>query len=183
MTVVDVSTESTPFEYAVQLLAVCVEALETTRGGPIPRAYVSPNAVSLDCSSLIVVPQTLGLAARHGEGRGALAGGHNHAFGRVNQFGFTIIVARECIPVTKSRTNASAPDPVVQQDWAWTLSEDVWAIWTMLPRRMKDDLLFGGRCMELFLDGATALAAQGMIGGWQISIRATIPGLDTEAGS
>lgn len=181
MTVVDVSTERTVFDYARELLLACQEALATTRGGPIERAYVCPNALSLDCTSLLVIPQTLTLAPAGGAvTRGSLGSGHAHQFGRVNQLGFLVVVARECIPATKSRVNPSAPKPEELEGWAWTVSEDVWAIWCLLPRRMKEGALFGGPCMELSLDSATALATSGQIGGWQIALRATIPGIDTD---
>lgn len=179
MTDVLVATERTPYDWAVDLLGVCVEALATTRGGPIDRSFVNPNAVSLDCSMLVVIPRSMSLANAGGAAnRGSLGGGHHPAFGRVNQYGFTIIVARECIPATRSRTSAAAPSPAVLQDWAWTLSEDMWAIWCLVPLKVRDGELFGGRCMELLMDGATALDASGMIGGWQINLRATIPGIE-----
>ena len=179
MSVVEVATERLPYDYAVELKELCQEALERTRGGAIERAFVTPNALSLDCTSLQIIPLTLTLAALAGANSGVLGGGHNHRFGAVNQFGFTIVVARECIPATKTRFNPAAPDPAILEDWAWTTSEDVWVIWNDLMRRMGEGTLFGGRCRELFRDGANALAASGMIGGWQINIRATIPGLDS----
>ena len=133
---------TTLYDYARDLLSAAHGALAETSGGQIARRYVSPGLPSLDCSSLVVVPAGLTLIAH--AGAGALGGGHGHRLGRVNQATFQVLVARECVPVTKTQSNASAPNPLQLEPWGRTPSEDVWTIWCAIPRLMADNQLFGG---------------------------------------
>lgn len=173
MSAVAVGSPTVAYEYADQLLQHVVAIIAATDGGPIEHAYVGPGVPALDCETICVWGQTLSYLAR--QPNSPVDAGHRLVDARVPLFGFGIIVAR-CVPVTSGPEAADAPTPEQQDAAARIVLQDVWAIWNGLVELFVAGSLFGGRCSELFMDSAVALEPRGGIGGWQVQLRAGLPG-------
>ena len=168
------STLTTPYDFAVELLELCHQAVSDTTGGAIARRYVSPGRPAYDCEQLTVAVWTLGEADT--VVAGPMAAGKRHMSGRVNLVGFLITVLRDCVPVLNEE-QSGPPDADKIQASAKLVDQDVWAIWTYVYAEMRRGGLFGGRCEDLFMDGARALETEGTLAGFEVEIRANIPGI------
>lgn len=162
-----------PYDYAEALLEICSDALAETAAGAIDRAYVSPGLPSIDCATLAVTVLGLGEGFTS-PGSPPLATGHRHIYGRLNLLGFAISIARDCVPTGDAR-NAPSTDDL--EAAALIVTSDVWTIWERIPQAMAEGSLFEGRCFELMMDNAGALATKGGTAGFQINLRAAIGGI------
>jgi len=168
------STVATAFGYAQELLTLCDTVLTATPQGTIDRQYISPGPPALDCATLCVWVTSFGDdAIASGDARRT---GHQHIYGWLNLIGFSIIIVRDCVPVSGPQMG-SAPLADDLTAAAETIVADVWAIWDEIPKAMEDDVLFGGRCSELYMDSAVALQTSGQLAGFQIDLRAAIRGI------
>lgn len=171
------STIATPFTFAGDLLTVCSAALAATVGGTVPRAYVSPGLPALDCECVVVTPVGLAQAPTSPSDPGMAVARRLSRF-YVNELGFSITIARDCMPVVANNYGGpNAPTVAQLESAAQVLTEDVWAVWNAIDAAFRTGDLFEGRCSFLYLDGAFALATSGAIGGWQIDLRTQIDGI------
>lgn len=174
------STLSTPYDYAEDLLDLCEVALAATAAGAIGRAYVSPGLPAIDCATLAVTTLNLGEAPT--ATGAALLPGHRHRIAAINLLGFAITIARDCVPVADGRS-ARPPLPADLSAAAAIVTTDVWAVWNAISEAMSEGNLFGGRCTELFMDGAAALATSGMTAGFVLQLRTAIGGIPRVPGT
>lgn len=168
------TTLATPYDYAADLLALCESAIAETSEGAIGRAYVSPGLPAIDCATIAVTTINLGEAPTAAQS--ALSTGHRHRLAAVNLLGFAVTLARDCVPVSDGRS-ARPPLPDDLSAAAAIVTEDVWAVWNAITEAMACGELFGGRCVELFMDGAAALATSGMTAGFVLQLRTAIGGI------
>lgn len=168
------STVATVFDYAEELLTLCDEALLTTPSGTIDRKYVSPGVPAIDCATLAVWPSSLGLDTTNPTA--PPPSGHRHVYGMLNLIGFGIAIVRDCVPVTGARAS-DPPLAAALSASAEIISADVWAIWDLIPKRMAEGDLFGGRCTELYMDSALSLPTQGQTAGFVVNVRASVRGI------
>lgn len=164
------SDRNTPFEYAEQLLAVCLEALLITEGGEPERHFVSPTTPVLDCCNQLTVH--IPLLSSEQTSPGGLAQG-KAGIPRVNLV--TLVAqATRCVPVPNAK--GTPPSMADQQEAARKIAQDGWAIWNHLQRSKQAGTLFDGRCPAVFLDQPLPIAAGGGCAGWQFTVRPQVDG-------
>ncbi len=167
---VALSTVSTLFDLAVDLLAAGDEALATTEAGPPEKSYISPGIPTFDglCDTLVVYGATL-TEESTAPLNPAPSTGWRHRRGRINLAGLTIVSAR-C-----GSTKAS-PSPLELTADAKKSLEDGWAIWNIVTQKIADGSLFGGACADVHYDGGLSLTPQAGLVLWQMSLRVEIGG-------
>ncbi len=166
------ATIQTPFQYAEDLLALCLDAVTATAAGAIDRVYVSPGRPAYDCEQLTISLMSVGEAATVAPT--SLSPGKRHVTGRVNLLGFLVTVLRDCVPILDG-DRAPEGDAIALS--AAEVIEDVWAIWTYLYWAFRRGELLEGTCDSLFMDGARAVETEGTLAGFEIDFRVNIPGI------
>jgi hypothetical protein len=167
---VAVSTVSTLFDLAVDLLAAADEALATTEEGAPAMTYISPGVPTYDytCDTLAVYVPSL-----TEESTSPLnpppSSGWRHRRGRINLAGLTVVSAR-CGVVTTTPT-ALQITAAAKKNY-----EDGWAIWNVVTQKIKDGTLFGGGCSDVHFDGGLSLTPQAGLVLWQMTLRVEIGG-------
>lgn len=175
------STPNSFFEFAQELLDVADECTALTVGGqisliPKARVYVSPGDPAFDCCPMLAVSgSSLGEDYAVTTQVGAPSNrGHGAAYQRSNLVGFTIWVLR-CTPVPDKNGN---PPSVARLDAsAQKVLQDAWCIWNGVMQAIRDDLLWGGRCTEIYFDQAVQITPQGGCAGFRIPLRAHLGGI------
>jgi len=172
------STVNTPFEYAQQLLAVCEDALATTIGGIPARSYIAHATPAFDCTEQLTVhigglssDPTTPLSPAPVTGR-RFKDGTRHML----QLVATII---RCTP-QPSGLNSGPPSEAALELLARTCSQDLWSIWCLVLRRMRDNELFAGSCGVLNYQGGSPSVESGAAAGWFFTVTTGIPGYDPE---
>ena len=167
---VTLSTVSTLFDMAVDLLAVCDDALTSTEAGAPAMTYVSPGVPTFDyaCDTLAVYVPSL-TEESTSPLNPAPSSGWRHRRGRVNLAGFTVVSAR--CGVTSANPTAQQLTAAAKKNY-----EDGWAIWNVITQRIKDGTLFGGSCADVHYDGGLSLTPQAGLVLWQMTLRAEIGG-------
>lgn len=160
------------FDLAAEWLAVCEEAVATTVGGAIERAFVSPGPPAWDCC-----PQLTVHVGGPAEGDTAplsppLQPGHRtRQTAIVPLVPLTASVIR-CVP------SGEVPAELDLEAAAQAMSADVWAIWAHSRDAFGDGSLFpsssGSR--ELIFDAAQVQAPSGGCAGWTIPVRVAVGG-------
>lgn len=159
-------------DLAVEWLNVCEDAVATTSGGAIERAFVAPGPPAWDCC-----PQLTVHVGGPSEGDTAplsppLQPGHRtRQVAAVPLIALTATVIR-CVP------SDELPPEVDLEAAAQAMNEDVWAIWAHTRSRVADGSLFsspsGSR--EVNFESALVQAPAGGCAGWSIPIRVAIGG-------
>lgn len=159
------------------LLAACMEAVETTPGGAIDRAFVSPGNPAFDCAPQLTVhaggpyiADTMPLqpplqpAHRVGDGRALI------------MVAMTVTVLR-CAPTLEQHGQTIALPGADDLDaCAAEVLADCWAIYNHVFNLKRDGLLFGPKTREVIFDPAVPLNLAGATAGWQIQFRVQLNG-------
>ena len=170
---------------AEDLLAVCVEALETIPGydpalaGAPDRAFVSPGVPVFDwvepapdgvgcCDQVAVHVEAITDAPTS---PGGLAAGQKKA--KINHVTLIATVTR-CVP---SWMGGLPPAVVDLEEAAAQINADGWALWNHIFNEMLAGT-FLEACTEAFFDGMRALRPSGMCGGWVLTFRAQLDGYE-----
>lgn len=168
------------YDACFDLLVAAAEAVGTTPGGAIDRAYVSPGPPAWDCEQLTVhaggpaVGDTAPLQP-------PLQPGHRVAgTGMVNIVEMTVTVLRCCTPVpTSEGEGIIIPSAQGIAEAAELSLADLWAIWNHVATRKRNGTLFPpAKTREMFFDPAVALNTQGGCSGWQIQMRVQLDGYE-----
>lgn len=176
MTVV-VSTVSSMYDLAVDLLDAVVAAMGTTDAGPPERSFVALGAPAWETSCSQAAVQVLTLTE---EGTRDLSPpmqpGFRHSRGRVNLVGMTAWSVR-CIQASQgnAQTYGPASDAQLSAE-ARAGYEDGWAIWNHINRAVRDGSLFGGPCADVHMDLGVPVTPAGGLGGWQFTLRVELNG-------
>ena len=169
-------------DLAVDLLAACVEALDTIPDfepgfvGAPARRFVSPGKPAYDCCD----------GVEHGQLtvhiQPVLEGPHqkptNSYVGRINRVRLNITSLR-CIPMQQG---GDPPVPADQTAIAAQLNRDGWAIWNHLYNLQREQLLFD-QCGEVIWGQLTAVDASGLCGGWTLAITVSLDGYEEVFGT
>jgi len=171
---VAVSTVSTLFDLAGELLAAAEDALATTEAGPPAVSYISPGVPTFDflCDTLVVYGATL-TEDSTSPLNPPPSTGWRHRRGRINLAGLTVVSARCGITDAKSNANVMAANLTAASKKSL---EDGWAIWNVITQKIKNDDLFGGACTDVHYDGGLSLTPQAGLVLWQMTIRVEIGG-------
>lgn len=170
---VALSTVSTLFDLAVDLLEAGADALATTEAGPPAKAYISPGVPTFDalCDTLVVYGATLTEEATSPLNPPP-SPGWRHRRGRINLAGLTAVSARCALPsggeVVPSGPELTAASRVIL--------EDGWAMWNTVTQKIKDGTLFDGKCSDVHFDGGISLMSEGGLVLWQMTVRVEIGG-------
>lgn len=165
---------TTLYDFAEELLAESVLALTTTTAGSPTRAYVAASLPALDCCpQLTVHVQGLALEGTSPVSPGPVVGFRTQ-LGQVNLATLLVTIVR-CSP-QPTGGDLTPPDAAANATFAATVLEDLWALWNWITNIIRDGTLFEGKCMGVYLDGATPIDDQGGCGGWTFTIRTSIQG-------
>lgn len=173
MSAIEVGSPTIAYEYASALLQHVRAIVAATDGGDVDVAFVSPGIPSFECETIAVWGSSLGYLTR--TPAGTVDGGHRLVDARIPLFGFTVAIVR-CTPVSRDPNSADQPLPDQYDARAQIVLQDAWAVWNGIVELFAAGSLFGGRCHELFMDSCTALEPRGGLGGWQLVLRAALPG-------
>lgn len=173
------SDQTTLYDFAVELLDACADALGTTAAGAPDRRFVSPGLPVIDCCPLLAVHVGSILEGQTAPSSPPMVTGHRPSFMRQPLVQMVITIVR-CVPVgSGDNANSYSPPSVAQLDAAAeVLAIDAWVIVNYLNWRQRAGDLFLGGCQAVFIDPAVSLDPQGGCGGWQIPVRAAIDGYD-----
>jgi hypothetical protein len=166
------STVLTPYDYALELLAIANNGLAATTQGAISRAFVSAGLPAIDCVPQLTV-HVAGTGSLPTRPLGPLDDGHSRNYGLVRTVTFWVTVAR-CAPVPGER--GEPPSATAQQAIARIVDQDIWAIVNAIYQRDREGALFDGACSEVFHEGGTPLDPSGGALGWIIRMRCSIQG-------
>jgi hypothetical protein len=170
------ATLKTPWEYAQELLDLSHEALEDTEAGSIERRYRCwgrPAAPAIgECEQLTVSGMGFGELGTLAATAGGV--GKRHVTGRVNLVSFLVTIFRCAATLSNDGRD---PTEAAIEGMDEVMFDSVWSIWTKVYDAKYDGTLFGGRCTELFFDGASALETAGGLSGAEIAFRAEIDGI------
>lgn len=164
----------------VEYLDVCDEAVASSPGGAIPRSFVSPGLPAFDCCPQLTVHAGGPILADTVPLDPPLAIGQRaHLEASVHLINMTATVIR-CVPtLTDDGDVIQAPPAAGLEVAAEQIAGDVWAIWNVLRRRVREGSAFadtGSRRREVFFDPAILVPVLGGCGGWQVPIRVQLGG-------
>ncbi len=166
------------YAVAAELLAGCSDAVATTVGGPIDRAFVSPGLPALDCCPQLTVHVG---AAAEGDTEPLsppLQPGHRTPGNLVPLVQLCATVVR-CSPVWNDGSD-SPPAPSAIEAAAVETTQDLWAIWNVLRQQHRAGTLFtapaGPGSREFFFDPVFPINAAGGCAGWFIPFRVSLGG-------
>lgn len=163
-------------DYAEDLLANVVDALETTPAKAPAERFVSFGIPAVDCEQVTTWVITL---APEQTGPGTpppIAGHRQNDPGLLQLATFGILVTR-CVP-TPSPPRNPIPSADVKTAKARETNQDIWAIWNWLYWSARKGTLFGGECSEFYFDPPAPLAISGGFAGWTAQLRTRIDGYD-----
>lgn len=174
-----VSTINSLDELAVDLLNVCVSALDLTDAGTptlddgvTPNAFVCHAEPAWDCEQLVVYVDGLSEEATEPQTTSAVPGQ------RVMRAGVILATLRaqviRCSP--KPDEDGNPPSPVDLIAFAHQANQDAWAIWNVTSQAMKTGVL-ADRCAGVHRDGAIPANDEGGYGGWTFTWRIPLPGI------
>lgn len=157
--------------YSTQLLAVAVEALESTPAGCPARRLVAPSTPAIDCELVAVVVDTITTEPIQ-PNTPPTAVGHQFLTGYLVMAVMTITWAR-CTAQPVGRRLPTAAEISAK---ATELNRDVWAVWNTIATRAAAGSLFQGACSPLYIEDPVPLEEAGGFAGWNLTIRARING-------
>lgn len=165
------SDVTTPMDFAEELLAAAVAALNTTAAGAPARQAVVPPMPVIDCEQVVVYVPGFVIESTT---PGGLAAAHKTQMGlRMNMQTLAVQVVR-CVPVPDARGNP--PSAAALQTSASAILQDGWAMWNHFSVLIRTGGLFNGKCAALYVDSGVPVPAQGGFGGWTMTVRAQIDG-------
>lgn len=160
---------------------MCEDAVSTTIGEAINRAYVSNGAPAFDCPPQLTVHAGGPAEADTAPLSPPLAPGQRASVtGAVHLVNITATVIR-CAPIVDDR--GEAPSASAIETSANEVLQDVWAIWNFTRKKHRANLLFAspsGR-RELILDPAISVPTEGGAAGWSIPIRVQLDGYEVSS--
>ena len=161
-------------ELAEDLLAACVEALDTipvydaSYAGAPDRAFISPGLPALDCCDQLTVH--VGTIAE---------GGGVSSIGIINRVQLIVHITR-CVPGPDDRANP--PTTTAMQESSRQIHADKWALWNYLHALIAQNLLFED-CCEVIWSGMTSLVPSGSCGGSVLTITVCFDGYEVLVGT
>lgn len=163
------------YNRAGELLDLCAEALALTPAGAPAMQFVSPGLPAFDCCPFLAVSgSSLGVDFTGGAFGPAANAGHAATYQRSNLVGFTVWPIR-CAPAQGAN---GKPPPVANKDAAArTIMSDAWTIWNVIMYAIRNDVIWDGRCSEVYFDQAVPVDPEGGCVGWRIPIRVHLGGL------
>lgn len=166
-------------ELATDLLAACVEALDTipvydaTLNGAPDRSFVSPGLPALDCcDQLTIHVGNISVST-------SAPGNPKAAKHWINWVQLTILAAR-CVPVQDE--NGNPPAISLQQAAAEQLNADKWALWNHLNNLVADGDLFD-QCCDVIFGNLSPLGQLGGCGGSSLNITVCLEGYEEVFGT
>lgn len=164
-----------PFDLLDLWLGAAVDALALTDSGAPGRQFVSPGPPTFDCCPFV---------STHGfilaEGPTLAPGGGLATTRRVNTAAvllYTVVVtAIRCVPMIGDDAS-TLPTAAELSTSAREVNQDLWALWNRLSADLRSGYL-SERCPGAYRDGAQALTPAGGCGGWAVTFRVPLPGID-----
>lgn len=152
-----------------EYLDACQDAIATTLGGRIDRAYVSPGPPAWDCPPQLTVHAGGPVVGDTAPLQPPLQPGERaQEQGLVTLVTMTATILR-CSPVP-SQTHI-APSPQALAAAAQECNQDVWAVWIALIQGKRDETVWAPKERPMFLDPGVAVNTQGGVSGWQLQVR------------
>jgi hypothetical protein len=168
-----VADAATLTDYAVELLDACADAVASTVGGPIGRAFVASALPALDCCPQLTV-HVEGLQAENTSPTTPVtAPSHRLTTTGILFLAVYVVTVVRCQPPQEGR---NSPSIAKLQEAAVASNQDLWAIWNTVATRHAAGQLFGGRCGPIYFDPPTPLLVEGLCGGWTLTFRPQIDG-------
>lgn len=166
-----------PFDLLDLWLGAAADALALTDAGAPALQFVSPGPPAFDCCPFV---STHGFTLA--EAPTSTPGGPLAASARVQNVAVllysVVVTAIRCVPVPDS--NGNPPSAEAQALAARAINQDIWALWNRLSADLRSGYL-ADRCPGAFRDGALAVNNSGGCGGWTLTFRVPLPGLDLSA--
>jgi hypothetical protein len=166
------------FDLCAEWLAALEDAVATTHGGAIDRAFVTNSLPAFDCCpQLTVHPGSLVYGETQPVSPPLQLGQRGTKQPAVNLINLTCVVVR----CAANGTDANPiPDTADLEVVARDTTEDLWAIWNWTASKVRSGELFAaahaGSRREVILDPAIPINVQGGCVGWQIPIRVELGG-------
>jgi hypothetical protein len=171
------SDVSTLGVWAQDLLDAASQAVATTVGGPIERAFVSAGPPALDCCPQLSVHVASLTVENTSPTTPVTAPGHRITTTGMIFLATLVVTVARCVPISEeNRQIIVPPSPESLTRSAVEIDEDLWAIWNLVAELQLNGEIFGGRCKALYYDPPTPLATEGGCGGWVWNVRAAIDG-------
>ncbi len=164
---------SSLYAYAVEYLEACNQALATTVGGAIDRAYVTPGLPVIDCCPMLAVDVRSLFAEQTAPTGPPPVLGHRGVRTPAMWLVALVATVARCTPTVQQE--GVLPNADEMEASAREIDEDVWAIWNMLLQLKRAGELFGGACRSMYLDPPTSFNSGGCAG-WFFQIRVPVDG-------
>lgn len=174
---VTVSTVSSMYDLAEDLLLAVVAAMGTTEAGAPDRYFVSAGIPTFETECAQAAVQVVTLTEEQTRDlTPAMQTGFRHIRGRVNLVGLIAYTVR-CAEASEGNQQVYQPPfDATLSNQAKAVYEDGWAIWNHVRSRINEGLLFGGPCSDVHFDVGTPMANQGGQVGWQFTCRVELGG-------
>ncbi len=159
-----------------ELLNACLILLALTDGGVPAREYVSPGQPADEgCDQIVVWCADLGK-----ENTSPLSPppqiGHRQTTGSLNLATLKIRFIR-CVETSDPQASilvGNRPAETIGLEASAKLgNEDAWALWCGLMFMVRHQMLFE-TCSEIHFDSCTAIATEGNMAGWELTMRVKI---------
>lgn len=170
------STATSLFDVAAELLAAAQAGAATTSGGMFPIGYVSLAAPAFDCCPALIVH-----VDRFGH---EPAGGDAARLGPLHRLvqnaavivvDLTVTMIR-CVPIVGAGAEVVLPSVPALAASAAETYQDAWAIRNHLASEHRANRLLPGLCREVEIGTATPVNPQGGCGGWLLPVRVQLDG-------
>lgn len=163
--------------YAEEILAVAADAVATTIGGPIDRAFVSTTRPALDCCPQLTVDLRSFVVEQLSPSTPVAAAGQRSKLRIVYVAGYVVTVVRCSTAADVSQGGLPATGPIAAL--ALETSEDLWAVWNAVRQKWNDGSGFlDGNCKDLYPDPPTPVNQEGGCVGWELPFRVWVDGYD-----
>ena len=171
------TTATSLYDMAVDLLGHAVAALATTPSGAPARQFVSVGDPAYDCCPLVSVHVRAGDRAPYGPAQSAGDSLHRSRTTTVNLFSFTVTTLR-CVPVMQGGAGGiMSPTPADLSASASEVYQDGWVLWNTLSRDLRAGTLWTGYPVrELELGPIVPANTSGGCGGWLLLLTAALDG-------
>ena len=169
------SSVTTLYDFATELLAASVVALDSTAAGAPAAQFVSYALPSLDCPEQLTVDvRQLGADGNAPTAPG-MARGHLTQVGHLTNLGTFVVTMTRCVPVVDG-TTGQFPSSTAIQAAAGVILEDGWAWWNHMSVLIRTSQLWGGRCATIYRDPGVPVQGSGGSAGWAFAMRPVIGG-------
>lgn len=159
---------------ALHLLDHANQALATTPGGAIPRAFVTTCNPAFDCAPQLTVHAAQIREADTSPGPGASLDPFARAQMGTVFLATLVTTILRCVP---THLGDRPPSPAQITAASVTTYADAWAVWEWFHHRHRIGVLFQGMpCRPVAIGAATCINDQGGTGGWQVPLEVQIDG-------